>query len=224
MKNSIIFKILTLILNFIFYRFLTDNLNSNTFGELIYLFSISLSIAILSNLGSDTIVSKLHLKNKGDDFFNGNISYNEFHIISLIVAIISSPIISVIYGITNITHIFVIFFVSLTLTNARVFGSNFLSTKNFFFYYFFSVFGFLFFVVILTFFSSSLFLIFLISSILMNIFLVITNYKYNFLSLTIIKDLKKINIKKIILILSKTYTLIIILFLAASHELLNQYC
>ena len=74
MKNSIFFKILTLILNFIFYRILTDNLSSNIFGELIYLFSISLSISILSNLGSDTIVSKLYLKDKGDDFFNGNIS------------------------------------------------------------------------------------------------------------------------------------------------------
>mgnify|MGYP001307558141 FL=1 len=83
MKNSIFFKILTLILNFIFYRILTDNLSSNIFGELIYLFSISLSISILSNLGSDTIVSKLYLKDKGDDFFNGNISYNEFHIISI---------------------------------------------------------------------------------------------------------------------------------------------
>jgi len=223
MKNSIIFKILTLILNFIFYRILTGNLSSTIFGELIYLFSISLSISILSNLGSDTIVSKLYLKNKGDDFFNGNISYNEFHIISLVIAIISSPIISVIYGITNTTHIFIIFFVSLTLTNARVFGSNFLSIKNFFFYYFFSIFGFLLFVVILTYFSSSLFFIFLISSILMNTFLGIINNKYKFLKITIFKDIKKINFQKIILILSKTYTLIIILFLAASHELLSQY-
>jgi len=223
MKNSIFFKIITLILNFIFYRILTDNLSSNIFGELIYLFSISLSISILSNLGSDTIVSKLHLKSKGDDFFNGNISYNDFHIITLIIATISSPIISIIYGITNIEQIFVIFFVSLTLTNARVFGSNFLSIKKYFFYYFFSIFGFLLFLVILTYFSSTLFKIFLISSILMNIFLGIINYKYKFIRIGIFKDLNKINIQKINLILSKTYTLIIILFLAASHELLSQY-
>ena len=158
MKNSIFFKILTLILNFIFYRILTDNLNSNTFGELIYLFSISLSIAILSNLGSDTIVSKLHLKNKGDDFFNGNISYNEFHIISLIVAIISSPIISVIYGITIYTYI-CNFFCFIDFNKRKSIWIKFSLLKTFF-SIFFSVFGFLFFVVILTFFPLLFFLYF----------------------------------------------------------------
>lgn len=223
MGNSIIFKIMTLFLNFIFYKILTDRLSTEVFGEIIYFFSISLSISILSNLGSDTIVSKKNLKSIDHDILEGKISYEEFHIISIIIGVVVSPIISFLYGIYQFHNIFIILFVSLSLTHAKIFSSNFLPIKSFFFYYYFSIFGFLLCVVISVFIFNSLFEIFLLSCFIFNLSILLINIRYKFLKKSIFFLFFKINLKKIIFTLKKSLPFVIILFLASSHEIIGQY-
>lgn len=223
MTNSIAFKLLTIFLNFIFFKILTENLSTDLFGRIMYFFSISVSISILSNLGSDTIVSKKRLKGIKEDIFEGNISYNEFHSISLIVAFLSSPFIALAYGVTEIINILIIMISSLSLTHAKIFSSNFLSSKIFFWYYYFSIFGFLFCIVISSFIFNDLIQIFLFSSLIFNLSIYIINIKYNFIEKLIFLNLYKINFNKIIFTLKKSLPFVIILFLASSHEIISQY-
>ncbi len=222
-NRPIIFKILTLFLNFLFYKILTDNLAPDLFGKIIFFLSISMSISILSNLGSDTIVSKIYLKKFGEDILKGKINYHQFHFITLAISILVSPMIAIIYGFNNFDDIFVITIVSFSLTNSKVFGANFLSIKNYFYYYYYSVFGFLFCTVLSIFLFNNLIHILLFSSFLMNFFIFLMNFKFKFLKLDDLSKIKDLNIENFKFTIINTLPFIIILYLAASHELIGQY-
>ena len=222
-NKPIILKILTLALNFLFYKVLTDNLAPDLFGEIIYFFSISMSISILSNLGSDTIISKIYLKKIGEDILEGKINYHQFHFITLVISILVSPIIAIIYGLNNFEDILIITIVSFTLTNAKVFGANFLSLKNYLLYYYYSVFGFLFCIVLSIFLFKNLITILLFSSFLMNFFILLMNSKFKFLNLDSFYKIRELNLNKFKFTIKNTLPFIIILYLAASHELIGQY-
>ena len=222
-NRPIIFKILTLFLNFLFYKILTDNLAPDLFGKIIYFFSISMSISILSNLGSDTIISKIYLKKFGEDILKGKIKYHQFHFITLIISILVSPIIAIIYGFNNFEDILIITIVSFSLTNAKVFGANFLSIKNYFYYYYYSVFGFLFCIILSIFLFKNLTHILIFSSFLMNFFILLMNFKFKFLNLKNFFKIQNLNIDKFKFTITNTLPFIIILYLAASHELIGHY-
>lgn len=217
-----IIKFLTVFLNFIFYKFLTENLSPDTFGKVIFYFSISFSISLFANLGSDTVVSKFRLKNKGQDFFSGEISLTQFYFFSLLLSFFSSPIISFLYGIRDLEIIFCIMITSIVITLTKIFASNFLSIKGYFSYYLFSVFGYLFCLSISSFIFNEIYSIFLCS----NFLLVLIFFIYSIFFKQFLPNFSNVfhfNYKFFYKVLSKCSPLVVVAFLAWTLDIVGQF-
>jgi len=217
-----IIKFLSVFLNFIFYKFLTENLNPDTFGKVIFYFSISFSISIFANLGSDTVVTKFRLKNKNQDFFSGEINLTQFYFFSLLLSLLSSPIISFLYGVRDLEIIFCIMITSIVITVTKIFASNFLSIKGYFSYYLFSVFGYLLCLSISSFIFKEIYSLFLCANILLVIIFLIYSNKFNHF-LPNFNKLFKFNYKSFYKVISKCSPLVVVAFLAWTLDIVGQY-